>query len=435
MQFRILLMGRLVDNMPKKAKELSAIEVTRLTDEGLHAVGGVAGLCLQVSKPNSFDAAPTTARSWVLRITIGSKRREMGLGGYPDVTLAQAKEKAREARAKADQGIDPVLERKEFKSALIAEQAKAVSFEQAAIAYITAHESGWKNIKHAQQWRNSLTEYAYPTMGKMLVRDIQTAHVIKVLEPIWTTKTETASRVQQRMARVLDWAKARGYRTGDNPAQWRGHLDMLLPAPNKVSKVEHHAALPYDQTGDFMAALRQQQGVGARALEFTILTATRSGEVRLATWEEIDLHKAVWIIPAERMKAGKEHHVPLSPPAVALLKSMPRIDGGEIIFPGMKGKAMSDSTLAATLERMGRDDLTVHGFRSTFRDWAGEVSSYPREVIEHAMAHQLADKAEAAYQRGSLFDKRRALMNDWAKYCAKPSVKLGGNVTQIRKAG
>ena len=407
--------------MPRKAKELSALEVGRLTTPGYHFVGGVAGLILQV-----IDSG---ARSWILRATVGDKRRDIGLGGFPDVTLAGAKEAARNARARILAGSDPVEERRAARSALIAARAAMMPFAEAASQYIAAHEAGWKSSKHAAQWTATLETYANPIIGRIPVADIETAHVMRVLDPIWTTKTETASRVRGRIESVLDWATVRGFRKGDNPARWRGHLDNLLAPRAKVQKVEHHAALDYREVGAFMAELRTMDGLGARALEFAVLTATRSGEVRGATWAEFDLGAAVWTIPAGRMKAEREHRVPLSADALKLLNALPRIAGTDLVFPSAKNTQLSDMTLTAVLRRMGRD-VTAHGFRSSFRDWAGETTAYAREVIEHALAHQLKDKAEAAYARGSLFDKRRRLMADWAKYCG--TVAKAGNVTPIR---
>ncbi len=409
--------------MPKKAKELSALEVNRLTAPGLHFVGGVAGLALQVTDSG--------ARTWIIRATVGTRRRDIGLGGFPDVTLAGAREAARATRIKIKDGIDPVEESKAKRSALVAAQAAAITFGEAAAKFIAAHESGWKSAKHAAQWTATLEAYAFPSIGKIRVSDIQTAHVITILEKIWTSKTETASRLRGRIENILDWATVRGYRKGENPARWKGHLDMLLPARTKVQKVEHHAALDYREIGAFMVELAKVEGMGARALEFAILTAVRSGEVRGATWSEIDDKAAVWTIPAERMKAEKEHRIPLSAPALALLAKQPRIAGTDLIFPNNKAEpsALSDMTLTAVLRRMGVA-VTAHGFRSTFRDWAGETTAYPREVIEHALAHQLKDKAEAAYARGTLFDKRRRLMADWAKHCA--TVASTGSVTAIR---
>lgn len=410
--------------MPRKIKELSALEVGRLTAKGYHHVGGVAGLVLQVSKSG--------AKSWLMRVMVGGKRREIGLGGFPDVTLAGAKESARAIREKIKSGIDPVAEKATARNALAATIASALTFERAAERYIEANESGWKNSKHAAQWTATLKTYAYPIIGKIQVMAIDTSHIVSILEPIWTTKTETASRLRGRIEAVLDWAKVRGYRKGENPARWKGHLDHILPARTKVQKVKHHPALPYREIGAFMTALKAQEGMGARALEFAILCASRSGEVRGATWSEIDLNTNVWTIPPERMKAEKEHRVPLSPEAISLLDTLPRMAGTDLVFPNSKNDVLSDMTLTAVIRRMddastiaggngwrenGVKVITAHGFRSTFRDWAGETTAYPREVIEHAIAHQLKDKAEAAYARGTLFDKRARLMADWSKYC------------------
>lgn len=396
--------------MPRAAIELKPLEVQRLTKPGMHAVGVIPGLYLQV--------LPTGARTWVLRAMVAGKRRDMGLGGYPSVTLAQARDLARAAREKVKAGIDPIEEGRAARSAQAATRAAALTFEQCAAKYIEANKAGWKNDKHTQQWGNTLAQHAFPVMGKLLVRDVALSHVLAVLEPMWQTKTETASRLRGRIESVLDWATARKYRSGENPARWRGHLDKLLPRPSRVAKVEHHTALPIDEVGAFLARLRQLDGMGARALEFAILTACRSGEVRGATWTEIDADAKTWTIPAERMKAGKEHRVPLSDAALALLKALPTMAGTDVVFPGTKGQPLSDMTLTAVLRRM-EVGATAHGFRSTFRDWAGERTAHPREVIEHALAHQLKDKAEAAYQRGSLFDKRRRLMDEWAAFLAR----------------
>lgn len=400
--------------MPKKAKERSAIEVGRLTAPGLWSVGGVAGLHLQV--------LPTGARSWVLRVMVGNRRRDMGLGGFPDVTLALAREKAREARELIRQGVDPIERQRTLASAMKAAAAAALTFDQCCDAYIAAHEAGWKNAKHGQQWRNTLKTYASPVMGSLLVRDVALPHVLAVLEPIWRTKTETASRLRSRVELVLDWATARGYREGLNPARWRGHLDKLLPAPGRVAKADHHAALPVADVGALMKRLRTANGMGARALEFAILTAARSGEVRGATWAEIDLEAKVWTVPAERMKAGKEHRVPLSDAAIMLLRAVPRMDGTDYVFPAPRGGQLSDMTLTAVLRRL-EVPAVPHGFRSTFRDWAAERTNYPREAAEMALAHTIGDKVEAAYRRGDLFEKRRLMMADWAAFCAKPAGK------------
>ncbi len=394
--------------MPKKAKDLSALEVSRLTAPGHHAVGGVSGLYLYV--------LDTGARSWVLRIMVGEKRRHMGLGGYPDVPLAQAREKARAAKAEVSQGVDPIGKRIEQASQLKAQQATQKTFEEAARTYIETHEKTWKNPKHRAQWGSTLKTYAFPHIGSLLVKDIDQEHVLKVLQPIWTTKTETASRLRGRIESVLDWAATRKYRSGENPARWRGHLQKLLPAPSKIQEVANHKAVPYEDIARFMADLRTREGMAARALEFAILCASRSGEVRGALWSEIDQDKALWIIPAKRMKAGKEHRVPLSTAAVKLLEALPRSDRIDVVFAGSNGLPLSDMALTAVMRRM-EVDAVPHGFRSTFRDWAGDCTDHRRDVAEFALAHKLSDEVEAAYRRGDALEKRRRMMEDWANFC------------------
>jgi len=411
--------------MGKKAEPLGALEVSRIDKPGLHFVGGVAGLALQV--------LPSGARSWILRIQIAGRRRDMGLGGYPDVTVAGAREAAREARAKAKMGVDPIEDAKAARSALAASRTAAKTFRQCATAYVSAHKSSWKNAKHAQQWTNTLKTYAYPVMGEMLVRDIALPQVLSVLEPIWSTKTETATRLRGRIEAVLDWATAREYRSGLNPARWKGHLDKMLAAPKKIAKPEHHAALPISEVGAFMRSLRQQEGTGARALEFAVLTAARSGEVRGARWSEIDLDGAVWVIPAERMKMGKEHRVPLSGAAVALLRKQPVLEGNDLVFPAPRGGELSDMTLTAVIRRM-KVNAVPHGFRSSFRDWCAERTNYPSQVAEMALAHAIGDKVEAAYRRGDLFEKRRRLMAEWATFCNKVETKSEVVSIQVTRA-
>lgn len=411
--------------MPRKAKPLTALEVGRITAPGMHAVGTVAGLHLLVK--------PTGARSWILRATVGGKRRDIGLGGYPDVPLADAHRKAREARETIERGEDPILARAQAKSALKATQAAAITFDRAAELFIDAKGDEWRNAKHRAQWKATLDTYASPKIGAMLVADVKSADVLAVLSPIWREKTETASRLRGRIEAVISYAVQAGYRPqGLNPARWKGNLDMLLPTRSKVARVVHHAALPYAEMGGFMAELKKHSGMGAAALRFAILTATRSGEVRGATWAEIDAEAAVWIIPAERMKAGKEHRVPLSPQALELLRELPRLDGIEFLFPASRKGQLSDMALTATIRRMG-SAVTAHGFRSTFRDWAAEQTAYPSEVVEMALAHAIGNKVEAAYRRGDLFDKRRRLMNEWADYCDAPSA-TAGTVHPLRKA-
>lgn len=405
--------------MAKNIEKLSPLTVKNLKEPGYYGDG--ANLWLQISS--------TGSKSWLFRFTLDGKAHEMGMGAYPDVTLKDAREQALAARALLRDGTDPLALRKAGKAARKLARAVAMTFDQCADAYIEAHRAGWKNAKHADQWVNTIRTYASPLIGAVNVNLIDTATLMKILEPIWTTKTETASRLRGRIESVLGWATVRGYRSGDNPARWKGHLDNLLPAPSKVSKVEHHAALPFPEIGSFMVDLRKQGGMGALALEFAILTACRSGEVRGASWSEIDQDAAVWTIPASRMKAEKEHRVPLSEPVLQLLRAIHRIGGTDLVFPNTKGASLSDMTLTSTLRRMGRGDITGHGFRSTFRDWAGETTGYPREVIEHALAHQLKDKAEASYARGSLFTKRGKLMADWARYCG--TVATAANVSPI----
>lgn len=383
----------------------------------------MAGLYLQV--------VDTGARTWLLRATMGGKRRDMGLGGYPDVTLAQAREKARAARGKVEQGIDPIEERRQARSALAAARASTKTFEDCVTAFMKAKESEWRNPKHRQQWQNTLDTYAGPVMGSLMVGDIELAHVLKVLEPIWHEKTETATRVRGRIEQVLDWATVRGYRKGENPARWKGHLDHLLAKPSKIADVEHHAAVPIDDVGEFLVRLRSMDGMGARALEFAILTAARSGEVRGALWPEFDLAEKVWTVPAERMKGKVEHRVPLSKQAIELLEALPRFEKVEVVFPGVKGQVLSDMTLSAVMRRM-KVNAVPHGFRSTFRDWAAERTSFPRDLAEMALAHVIESKVEAAYRRGDMLAKRLKMMQAWADYC--DAIPKTGDVAHLKAA-
>lgn len=400
--------------MGSKAKELSALAVQRLTAPGMHAVGGVAGLYLCVSSSD--------ARSWIVRVTVDGKRREMGLGGFPEITLASAREKARIARADTVMGIDPVEQRKRDRSERQAKAATQKTFKQCAVAYIEAHSDSWRNAKHRSQWPTTFATYAFPTMGRVPVQDITQAHVLEVLRPIWKTKTATATRLRGRIEQVLAWAAAAGLRQGDNPARWDGHLDQLLPPPSKVSKAQHHPALPIDDVPKFLEALRQREGTSPKALEFVILTAARSGEVRGATWSEIDLEAGIWVVPAERMKGGRSHRVPLNLPALQLLEALPRIEGSDLVFPAPRGGVLSDMALTAITRRMpfkakdGRQ-CVPHGFRSSFRDWVSDRTDYPSELAEQALAHTLQSRVEAAYRRGDALEKRRTMMQDWAKHC------------------
>ena len=382
---------------------------------------------------------PTGRERWEFRYSLGGKSREMGLGAAdtkhratddrtPEgLTVHDAREKARQFRRDLRQGIDPLADRTK------PTRARATTFSEVADQCIKSLASGWSNDKSEKQWRSTLTAYAAPKIGSMDVADVVTADVFAILEPIWNTKAETAKRVRERLEKVLDFATAMGLRSGDNPARWRGNLDHAFPKAGKVQRVRHHPALPYDQLGDFMASLRQREGIAPRALEFAILTAARTGEVLGATWSEIDLDKAVWTIPAERMKARRDHRVPLTKAAVDLLRALPRDAKGEFLFMStmLKGKPLSNMAMLKTLSLMKRADLTVHGFRSTFRDWAAETTSYPDTVVEMALAHTVSNAVEAAYRRGDLFEKRARLMDEWGRFCAT-AAGSGARVVPIR---
>lgn len=389
-------------------EKLSAMKVTRLSKPGYYGDGG--GLYLQVSVKSS--------KSWIFRYERLGREHQMGLGALHTVSLVDARERARQARLSLAAGVDPIEKRNKEMAALRAEQASDLDFDTCAKQYIEAHEAGWKSAKHHQQWENTLRVHASPHIGKIHVRRIDTPLVLRVLEPIWRTKTETASRIRERIERILSWAAVRGYRDGGNPARWRGHLDEMLPKPAKVKKVKHHLALPFTEIGSFCAAIRKQTGTSAKAMEFTILTACRTGEVLGSCWDEVDFERQVWTIPAERMKGNRPHRVPLVPATLAILKGQKGADA-VLIFPGAKaGKPLSDMAMLTLLRRMNRGDITVHGFRSTFRDWAAEKTDYPREVAEMALAHTVGSAVENAYRRSDLFEKRRQLMGEWAMQCS-----------------
>ena len=373
--------------------------------------GDGAGLWLKVTEGGS--------KSWILRYTMAGRERRTGLGPYPDVSLAEARDKAMAWRKQVREGVDPMKVKQEAMATARAEQAKKVTFAWCAAQYIESHRAGWKNAKHAEQWVSTLAMYAEPVMGNMDVALVETEHVVRVLEPIWNSKPETASRLRGRIDSILGWASARRLRSGDNPARWKGHLDSLFPARTKVSRTRHFAALPWKDMRPFMTSLEAQAGVGALALRFTILTAARSGEVRGMVWDEVDLSARLWVVPAERMKAGREHRIPLSDAAVALLRQQEQVllAGTNVVFPSVRDhKPLSDMTLTAVLRRMQRNDLTVHGFRSTFRDWAAEATDYPQEMAEMALAHVVSNKVEAAYRRGDMLEKRREMMQKWAEF-------------------
>jgi len=401
---------------------LSTVKVARLNHKGMHADGG--GLYLRISESGT--------KGWIFRFGENGRLHDMGLGPAHTISLARARELARECRELRLQGIDPVAHRRASLAARRASEARAMTFKQCAEAYMASHEDAWRNARHREQWRRSLMMYVYPVFGELSVAAIDIGLVMKVIEPLWKTKTETGSRVRGRIESILDWARIRGFRSGENPARWRGHLDHLLPARSKLRRVKHFAALPYAEIGGFMAALRQQTSMGARALEFTILAAARTGEIIGATWDEIDLAARTWTIPGSRMKGGKEHKVPLSAAATAVLKDMAAIRHSEFVFPGARGgRPLSAMAMAMSLRRMRRDDLTTHGFRSTFRDWASERTSFPREVAEMALAHAIPSAVEAAYRRGDLFEKRRRLMEAWADFCTNPPA--GRKVMSMRR--
>lgn len=389
----------------------------------------------------------TGKRSWLFRYRLAGKERDMGLGGASGpaaVTLAEARVKAAGLLKLVKDGKDPLSERDRLAADELAsaqaERIRAITFKAAAESYVEAHGSGWRNAKHRAQWTSTLETYAHPHMGDLPVSEVSTAQVMAALQPIWTQKPETASRVRGRIEAVLDYAKAREWRTGENPARWRGHVANMLPARSKVAKAQHHPALPWTKIGTFMAALRDRDATAARALEFTILTAARTGEVLGARWAEIDLKGAVWTVPAQRMKAGREHRVPLSVAAVAVLKEMAKLrpdgttDGQAFLFPGARpNRPLSQMAMLMLLRRMEQTEITAHGFRSTFRDWCAEATAYPHEMAEIALAHTIGDKVEAAYRRGDMIEKRRRMMDDWAKFCARPAATLG-NVRPIRGA-
>ena len=368
----------------------------------------------------SVSARGPRRQRWIFRFAQRGKTRDAGLGSYPAVSLVKAREEAERFRRLVAAGIDPIEARQDEREAAKISSEKATTFEQCAKAFIASYEVGWRNDKHTEQWKSTLQTYCYPTIGALPVQAIGTDHVVKILEPIWASKPETASRVRQRVERVLSWAKVRGYREGENPAQWRGHLDHLLPAKGKVRSVRHHPALPYREMGTLMEKLREESSISGRALEFLILTASRTGEALGARWSEIELGERMWTVPGERMKAGKPHRVPLSSRALTVLCEMRVIRQNEFIFPGGKpGRPLSQTALLMLLRRMRYAHVTSHGFRSSFRDWAADCTSFPREAAEMALAHAVPDAVEAAYRRGDLLQKRRKLMEEWASYCAR----------------
>lgn len=424
--------------MPKVTKVLSDIAVKNL-GKGLHSVGGAQGLKLQVTPP--------TARSWILRAKINGKTCDIGLGSYPTISLKAAREIAQTYWEQIKAGRDPLDEKQKRKEEAAAARATRKIFKDCATDYIAQVVEKKAGRKSVQQWTNTIKTYALPLIGDLPVSDINKAHVIRVLEPIWDTKHETASRLRGRLERILDYAKARGYRSGDNPANYKGNLEHVLAnTKNKVQ--EHHPSLPYVQVQDFISSLNNVGGIASKALLFGILTGTRSGEVRGAQWSEIDLKQKTWTIPADRMKAGKEHVVPLSNQAITVLKALAD-DNESLVFPSMRGKKLSDAAVAKVIKDMHQREITAgkqgwtdpdldnrvatpHGFRSTFRVWAADNVNLPSEIIEHALAHKLKDRVEAAYQRKSALPKRVRLMQQWADYCYGATKK--GRVFHLKNA-
>lgn len=414
--------------MARSLERLTALQVRRIDSPGLHADGG--GLYLQVTGE--------AGRSWIFRYRHGKRIKAMGLGPLHSLGLSEARELARQARLLRQNGLDPLEEKRKAQKAVVLDQAKSITFNDAIDEYIEANKSAWRNDKHRKQWKTSLTTYASPHMGELAVADVGTDQIFKALKPIWGSKAVTAGRVRGRIENVLDWATAFGYREGDNPARWGGHLDKILPAKAKVAKVKHHAALPYAGLSLFMRKLAELDSVSAKALTFTILTAARTGEVLGLEWCEIDLEEKVWTVPAGRMKGQREHRVPLTDAAVAVLEGMAerwrtvearrwkgkgakpasRDPVGPVFFGAKAGKGLSNMSMLKVLKTLKRPDLTTHGFRSTFRDWAAEKTDHAGEIVEMALAHVVANKVESAYRRGDLFGKRRLLMEDWARACA-----------------
>lgn len=429
--------------MSRGQNKLNPLALGRLKEPGYHSDG--AGLYLQIS--------PTGGKSWIFRYMLDGVSRYMGLGSFIDVSLGEARELALLQRKLVKQKIDPIEAREATYRTRLAERAKRITFDEAFEKYIQSQKDSWKNPKHIDQWRNTLTTYASPFIGKLSVADIDTGLVLECLEPIWHTKTETATRVRGRIEKVLDWAKTRGYRSGENPARWRGHLEHSLAAPHKIAVIRNQPALPYTQIAAFITALRKREALAARALEFGILTAARSADIRGATWKEVDLDEKLWSIHTERMKGekGKErvetiHRIPLSDKAVELLKKRLELAGeikpDDFVFTAQRGGTLSDATLSAVIKRMNEGDggpiwvdatngapAVPHGFRSTFRDWAAECTTHEDKICEKALAHVVGDETQRAYQRGDLLEKRRWLMQDWCNFCEKTTG--GDNVVPI----
>ncbi|RYH04435.1 site-specific integrase [Salipiger sp. IMCC34102] len=414
--------------MARRAKELGALQVKRITTAGMHAVGGVDGLYLNVT--------PSGTKSWILRLTVAGKRHELGLGPYPEVSLADARDEGVRLRQQVRAGENPVNDRAAARAAARIAVPAVMTFSDAFARYMSSmRDKEFNNAKHAAQWRSTLETYAFPIIGSMPVGQVDRTHVLQILEPIWSTKTVTAKRLRGRIENVLAWATVAGHREGDNPAAWKGNLQQLLPAPSKIAKTTHHGALALDDAPKWYSSLLKRGGVAPLALQFLALTAARSGEIRGALWREIDLAAGVWTIPADRMKMDREHRVALSPAALALLVELPRQLGTDLVFPGKSGKQMSDMTLSAVMKRMQKTEeeagrrgwldpkserpAVPHGLRSTFRDWVAERTGYPADMAEIALAHRVGSSVEQAYRRGDMLEKRREMMQAWGDFLLK----------------
>lgn len=405
--------------MPKKIRELSALEIKRINDLGRHAVGGVVGLLLNVKESGS--------KSWLLRVTVGGKRKNIGLGSFPEVSLGDARKKAKEYKSAYDRGEDPIRERSAKKKEVVKAQ---MTFGEAAKHCHKMKSAEFRSEKHVKDWIASVNLYAIPILGTTPVSEINTDDVMDILQPIWIEKTETATRLRQRIEAILSWATTAGHREGLNPARWPDHLENLLSKPSKVKRVVNMPSLPYQKVGAFLKRLRQKETMGAKAVEFIILTAARSKEVRLATWDEIDIENKKWSIPAERMKTKKKHRVPLSRQAIKLLESLPRFQGSEYVFTAPRGGALSDATTSKVC-RVMNIGAVPHGFRSTFKGWCLEMTNYPRIISEMALAHTVGSRVEQAYTRTDLFEKRAQLMQEWADFCDRE--QGAADVLPIRK--
>jgi len=402
--------GREAVEMVRALHRLSNLKVERAKQPGMYADGG--GLYLRIAEGGS--------KQWIYRYTTNGHNRDMGLGPVRLLTLAEARERAREAGKLRLDGIDPIAHKHAQRGAAMVAAAGAKTFKECAEGFIRDNEKKWTHPKHRRDWERTLVRFVFPTLGNLPVASIDTPLVLKVIKPLWERVPETASRVRGRIEAVLGWATVHHYRTGDNPARWRQHLEHALPSRSEIARVEHHAALPYIQVASFMEALRKDTGIPARALEFITLTAARLGEATGTTWDEIDLGARTWTIPAKRMKADKEHKVPLSNPAIAVLKAMREIRQSDLVFPGFKpGQPIGADALRELIKKLAGDAVTVHGLRSTFRDWAADCTLFPNELVEMALSHAIPSATEKAYRRGNMFDKRRKLMDAWAAYCAK----------------